>query len=86
MDTQGLISGLSFSVKHELTIRETETLIPLLTKDYTLIELSRQLGRTKESLNYLMQRLKIKKLVVIKGQVDTSRTLSYGFNTEILEE
>jgi len=82
---QLLVPGLKFANKHQLTQREMEVLIPFFEKPYTTIELSKVLGAHKVTLHSVIQRLKLKRLLILKNR-DNKGTNLYEFNVVELEE
>lgn len=85
MKPEALIPGLKFSIKHNLTQRETEILLPFMEKDYTAQGLSDLLGSSTTTIHHLIQRLKLKKLLVLKDK-DERGTYLYKFNLSQLED
>ena len=84
MSSEVLIPGLKFANKHNLTQKEIEVLVPFLEKPYTTLELSEVLGVHKTTLHHIIQRLKLKSLLVLKNR-DIRGTNLYEFNLEQLE-
>ncbi len=85
MNSEVLIPGLKFAKKHNLTQKEIEGLVPFLEKPYTTLELSEVLEVHKTTLHHVIQRLKLKNLLILKNR-DTKGTNLYEFNTFQLEE
>ncbi len=85
MSSEVLIPGMKFANKHNLTQREIEVLVPFLEKPYTTLELSKELGTTKATLHGLIQRLKLKNLLVLKDRDEKGNNL-YEFNLAQLKE
>ncbi|KKL05981.1 hypothetical protein LCGC14_2600590 [marine sediment metagenome] len=85
MSSEVLIPGMKFANKHNLTQKEIEVLVPFLEKPYTTLELSKVLGAHKTTLHHLIQRLKLKNLLVLKNR-DAKGTNLYEFNLFQLKE
>ena len=85
MNPKVLIPGLKFANKHDLTQKEIEVLTPFLEKPYTTFELAKVLGVNKTTLHQLIQRLKLKQLLVLKNR-DAKGTNLYEFNLFQLKE
>ena len=85
MSLEVLIPGMKFANKHNLTQKEIEVLVPFLEKPYTTLELSEFLGVHKTTLHHVIQRLKLKNLLVLKNR-DEKGTNLYEFNLSQLEE
>lgn len=85
MNPEELAAGLRFATKFDLTPRETEILVPFLEKPYTTQELAGVLKAHKTSLHHIIQRLKLKKLLVLKDR-DTKGTNLYEFNKKQLSK
>ena len=79
MSSEDLVFGLKFANKYNLTQKETEVLIPFLEKPYTTLELSELLKAHKTTLHHVIQRLKLKKLLVLKNRDEKGNNL-YEFN------
>ena len=79
MSSEVLIPGLEFAKEFELTQREISVLIPFLEKPYTTLELADFLKVNKTTLHHLIQRLKLKQLLVLKER-DAKGTNLYEFN------
>lgn len=84
-EAEVLICGLKFADKHALTQKEIQVLIPFLEKPYTTFELAEVLGVHKTTLHHLIQRLKLKNLLVLKDR-DERGTNLYEFNLSQLKE
>ena len=84
MSSEVLITGLKFANKHNLTQKEIAVLVPFLEKPYTTLELSEVLGAHKTTLHHVIQRLKLKSLLVLKNR-DNKGTNLYEFNLKQLE-
>ena len=84
MNSEVLIPGMKFAQEHNLTHRELEVLCPFLEKPYTTLELSKALDVHKTTLHNLIQRLKLKNLLVLKDRSATGSNL-YEFNLSQLE-
>ena len=84
MKPENLIAGLEFARRFELTIKETEILIPFLDKTYTTQKLAEVLKAHPTSLHHVIQRLKLKKLLVFKDK-DEKGSFLYEFNREQLK-
>lgn len=78
VDPFDLMPGLDFASKHALTVKELQTLTPLLSKDYSTMDLAIHLGIKKKALHHTISRLKLKGLVVVKEK--DGATLIYRFN------
>ena len=85
MNPEVLIPGMKFANKHNLTQKEIEVLVPFMEKSYTTLELSEVLGVHKTTLHHLIQRLKLKNLLVLKNR-DAKGNNLYEFNLSQLEE
>jgi len=79
MSIENLILGIGFAVEHELTLREMQVLLPFLSKPYTTQGLADEIGANKISLHHIIQRLKLKKLIVLEDR-DEKGTFLYKFN------
>jgi predicted transcriptional regulator len=76
-----LVPGLSFAVKHELTLKEMEAFIPFIDKPLTSEELGNILKKPYTTLNHLVMRLKLKGLLQLK---EKTKTGSYVYEAVIL--
>lgn len=85
MSSEVLIPGMEFAKKHNLTQKEIEVLVLFLEKPYTTLELSKLLGAHKTTLHHVIQRLKLKNLLVLKNR-DAKGTNLYEFNLSQLKE
>lgn len=85
MSTEVLIPGMKFANKHNLTQKEIEVLVPFLGKPYTTSELAEVLDANKTTLHHVIQRLKLKNLLILKNR-DAKGTNLYEFNLSQLEE
>jgi len=85
MNSEVLIPGMNFANKHNLTQKEIEVLVPFLEKPYTTFELAEVLGTHKTTLHHLIQRLKLKNLLILKSR-DEKGTNLYEFNVAQLEK
>ena len=85
MSSKVLVPGLEFANKHNLTQKEIEVLVPFLEKPYTTLELSELLEAHKTTLHHVIQRLKLKNLLVLKNR-DAKGTNLYEFNLSQLKE
>lgn len=85
MSSEVLIPGLKFANKHNLTQKEIEVLAPFLEKPHTTLELSEVLKVNKTTLHGVIQRLKLKNLLVLKDR-DAKGNNLYEFNLSQLEE
>jgi len=85
MNSEVLIPGMNFANKHNLTQKEIEVLVPFLEKPYTTAELAEVLKAHKTTLHHVIQRLKLKNLLVLKNR-DEKGTNLYEFNVSQLEE
>ena len=85
MSSEVLVPGLKFANQHNLTQKEIEVLVPFLEKPYTTLELSEVLGAHKTTLHHVIQRLKLKNLLVLKNR-DAKGTNLYEFNLEQFEK
>jgi len=83
MPEETLIPGLQFAALHKLTNKETEVLLPFLERPYTTAQVSEKLGVHKTTLHHLIQRLKLKNLLILKNR-DENGTNLYEFNKAIL--
>lgn len=84
MSSEVLIPGMKFASKHNLTQKEIEVLVPFLDKPYTTLELSEVLKVHKTTLHHVIQRLKLKHLLVLKNR-DEKGTNLYEFDLSQLE-
>ncbi len=84
MNSEVLIPGMNFAKKHNLTQKEIEVLVPFLERSYTTSELAEMLGVNKTTLHGIIQRLKLKNLLVLKNR-DAKGTNLYDFNKSQLE-
>jgi DNA-binding MarR family transcriptional regulator len=85
MNLKILIDGLNFAKKYELTPKEIEVLIYFLEQPYSNEGLAVVLKSPKPTLHHIIQKLKLKNLLVIKNK-DKNRTIFYEFNSSLLEE
>jgi len=85
MNSEVLIPGMKFANKHNLTQKEIEVLIPFFEKTYTTLELSKVLGVHKTTLHHVIQRLKLKHLLILKDK-DARGTNLYEFDLSQLEK
>ncbi|HEC64475.1 MAG TPA: hypothetical protein ENI23_04195 [bacterium] len=85
MSSKVLIPGMKFAKEHNLTQKEIEALVPFLEKPYTTLQLSELLEVHKTTLHHIIQRLKLKNLLVLKDK-DAKGTNLYEFNLSQLEE
>lgn len=85
MNLDVLIAGMKFAKEYELTQKEIAVLIPFFEKEYNNLELAGLLNCRKTTLHHTLQRLKLKKLIVLKNR-DEKGTNFYEFNKSILEE
>ena len=79
MNPEVLIPGLVFAETHDLTHKEIEVVIPFLEKPYTTLELSEVLKVHKTTLHHIIQRLKLKGLLILKNR-DEKGTNLYEIN------
>ena len=77
--SEQLIPGLAFASKHNLTQKEIQVLVPFLEKPHTTAQLSEKLGTHKTTLHHIIQRLKLKQLLILKDR-DEKGTNLYEFN------
>ncbi|KKK72078.1 hypothetical protein LCGC14_2907470 [marine sediment metagenome] len=84
MNSEVLIPGMKFAKRYNLTHKEIEVLIPFLKKPYTTFDLSIFLGIHKTTLHQLIQRLKLKNLLVLREKDATGNNL-YEFDLSQLE-
>ena len=85
MNSEVLIPVMKFANMHNLTQKEIEVLVPFLEKPYTTLELAKVLGAHKTTLHHVIQRLKLKHLLVLKNR-DEKGTNLYEFKLFQLEE
>lgn len=85
MSSEVLIPGMKFANKHNLTQKEIEVLVYFMEKPYTTSELAEVLGAHKTTLHHVIQRLKLKDLLVLKNR-DAKGTNLYEFNLSQLKE
>ena len=85
MSSEVLVPGLEFANKYSLTHKEIEILLPFLEKPYTTPELSEVLGANKTTLHHVIQRLKLKSLLVLKNR-DAKGINLYEFNLAQLKD
>jgi len=83
MSQEALIEGLKFARKHNLTGREIEVLIPFLEKPLTTAQVAEKLGSNKTTMHHIIQRLKLKNLLVLLERDDKGTNL-YQFNVQNL--
>lgn len=83
MIPEALISGMDFVMKHKLTLKEVEVLIPFLEKSYTISELSDILEMHKTTLHAHILKLRLKNLLILKEK-DSKGIHFYEFNLEKL--
>jgi len=84
MDYKDLIVGLNFAVKYELTKREMELLVLFLVKPLTTAEASKILEANPTTLHHIIQRLKLKRMLISKNRDSAGNNL-YKFNDELLK-
>jgi len=85
MNPEVLIPGMNFAKKYNLTKKEIEVLVPFLERPYTTFELAGLLKFHQVTLYGIIQRLKLKNLLVLKDR-DSKGTYLYEFNLSQLEE
>ena len=85
MNSEVLIPGLRFARKHSLTPKEVEVLILFLERPLTIVELSKILEANKTTLHHVIQRLKLKKLLILKNR-DSKGVNLYEFDVSQLKE
>ncbi len=79
MEPKTLIKGLVFARDHNLSVKEMEVLIHYIQDDFTTLELSKVMNVLKTTLNNVIQRLKLKGLLKLKGK-DNEKNNIYAFN------
>lgn len=84
MNKEILIKGLLFVKAYKLTQKENEAFIMLLDKSYSVPELALKLNVNKITLHGIIQRLRLKGLIVLKYR-DEKGTNIYEINTMELE-
>jgi len=85
MNMKSLIPGLELASEYNLTQREIEVLIPFLIKSYNTSDLAEKINAHKTTLHHIIQRLKLKNVIVLKDRDKVGNNL-YEFNKEILRE
>ena len=85
MNSEVLIPGLKFINEHKLTPKEVEILIYFLEKPYITSELAEKLEMDSRTLHQLIQRLKLKNVLVLKSR-DANRNNLYEFDKSIIED
>ncbi len=85
MNKESLIPGLKFVEEYELTQKEIYVLMPFFMNDkaYSNNQLSELLDYHKTTLHHILQRLKLKRLIV-KAKVE-DRNYMYKLNQEMLK-
>ena len=78
MNSEVLVPGLEFAKEYDLTQREITVLVPFLKQPYTAAELAEVLKANKTTLHHTIQRLKLKRLLVLKNR-DSKGTNLYEF-------
>lgn len=84
MSQEALIAGLKFAERYDLTHKEVEILVKILEKPYTADALAAELSKNVTTVYHLIQRLKLKNLVVLKDK-DNKGTNIYQFNESSME-
>lgn len=84
MNPDALIPGIVFATKYELTKRECNVLIHFLENPCTTAEVLEKSGIEKKTLYSIIQRLKLKKILVLKDK-DKDRFNLYEMNPEVLQ-
>ena len=82
MNPEVLIPGMKFVKEYNLTQKEIEVLIPFMEKPYTTSELAGVMEVHKTTLHHLIQRLKLKNLLVLQDK-DSNGNFLYGINPEV---
>lgn len=85
MKLEVLIPGIRFAQRHDLTQKEMELLVLFLEKPHTSHEVSEILGIHQKTLHRVIQRLKLKNLLILKNR-DSKGTNLYEFNLSQLED
>ncbi|KKL97099.1 hypothetical protein LCGC14_1837840 [marine sediment metagenome] len=85
MNAETLIDGMKFAKKHNLTQKEIEVLVPFLETFHTTAEVAELLKMHKTSLHHIIQRLKLKCLLILKDR-DSKGTNLYEFNQAQIED
>ncbi len=84
MSQEALVPGLKFAEKFNLTNKEIEILISVLEKPCTAEQLSSKLDKNVTTVYHLVQRLKLKNLVILKDK-DEKGTNIYQFNESMMK-
>jgi len=82
MEPKTLNDGFEFAIEHGLTKRETEILILFLERPRTTLEVAAILKANANPVHHTIQRLKIKKILILKNR-NSSGTCLYKFNDEL---
>ncbi len=85
MNSEVLIPGMSFARKYNLTQKEIEVLSLILEGPHSIPELSVVLEANQKTLHHIIQRLKLKNLLVLKNR-DAKGTNLYEFNKTQIEK
>ena len=84
MDSKVLINGLKFAIEYELTTKEMKVLILFLEKPLTNSEVAKILEANPTTLPKTIQRLKLKRLLVLKDRDSQGNNL-LEFNPKLLK-
>lgn len=84
MFSTDLIPGLKFAIEHELTLRDMEVLVLFLEKPLTNSEAAKILKAVPSTLHKTLQRLKMRKLLVLKDR-DFKGNYLYKVNPQIVK-
>ncbi len=84
MDTKTLLDGLNFAKEYHLSPMEISALIPFFEKPRNTKELAEILNRNKVTVHHLIQRLRLKGVLVLK-EVDSNGTYLFEFNNDTQE-
>lgn len=88
MSFEALIPGMRFASKHNLSQKEIQLIALFIKKpdrSYTIPELSKLLGANKKTLHTLIQRLRLKSLLVLKNR-EINGTNLYELDVSSLKE
>ncbi len=84
MYSEDLIPGLKFAIEHELTRREIEVFVLFLEKPLTNSEVAEVLRAMPSTIHKTVQRLKMKRLLVLKDR-DSSGNYLYKINPSVVQ-
>ena len=84
MNSEVLIPGMKFASKYNLTQKDIEVLTLIFEKPCTTSELAEVLKSHKKTIHHVIQRLKLKSLLILKNR-DNKGTNIYEFNSAQVE-